>query len=138
LYAQAARAMRIYWRSNRAPICRFALQIRIALVTFGRRAHHILSSSRSMRMKRRIFLWALLGSSVASLWVLYVVATAPNSSLTHSIVLAITAPASLLGRSMPQAYYTFILLNGCFYALIALATQLLRKGSHLHDHPSHH
>jgi hypothetical protein len=88
-------------------------------------------------MKRRIFLWALLGSSVASCWVLYVVATAPNSSLTHSSVLAITAPASLLGRIMPQAYYTFILLNGCFYTLIGLATELLRKGSHLHDHPTH-
>ena len=45
-------------------------------------------------MKRRIFLSALVGSSVASFWVLYVVATAPNSSLTHSSVLAITAPAS--------------------------------------------
>jgi hypothetical protein len=88
-------------------------------------------------MKRRISLWALLGSSVASFWVLYVVATAPNSSLTHSSILTITAPASLLGRSMPQTYYTFILLNGCFYALIGLATELLRKGSHLHDHPTH-
>ena len=88
-------------------------------------------------MKRRIFLWALLGSSVASFWVLYVIATAPNPSLTHSSVLAITAPASLLGRSMPLAYYTFILLNGCVYALIGLATELLRKGSHLHDHPTH-
>jgi hypothetical protein len=88
-------------------------------------------------MNRRISLWALLGSSVASLWVLYVFATAPNSSLIHSSVLAITAPASLLGRSMPQAWYTFILLNGCFYALIGLATELLRKGNHLHDHPTH-
>ena len=88
-------------------------------------------------MKRRIFLWALLGSSVASFWVLYVIATAPNPSLMHSSVLAITAPASLLGRSMPLAYYTFILLNGCFYGLIGLATELLRKGSHLHDHPTH-
>jgi hypothetical protein len=92
-------------------------------------------------MKRRISLWALLGSSVASFWVLYVLATAPSSSLMRSstlaITLAITAPASLLGRSMPQAYYTFILLNGCFYALIGLATELLRKGSHLHGHPTH-
>ena len=88
-------------------------------------------------MKRRIFLWALLGSSVASFWVLYVIGTAPNPSLTHWSIIAITAPASLLGRSMPLAYYTFILLNGCFYALIGLATELLRKGSHLHVHPTH-
>jgi len=91
-------------------------------------------------MKRRISLWALIGSSVASFWVLYVIATAPNPSLMHWSVLAITAPASLLGRTMPLAakYYTFILLNGGFYALIGLATELLRKGSHLHDHPTHH
>jgi hypothetical protein len=88
-------------------------------------------------MKRRISLWALVGSSVASFWVLYVIATAPNSSLTHSSVLAITAPACLLGRTMPETYYTFILLNGCFYAIIGLATELLRKGIHLHDHPTH-
>ena len=88
-------------------------------------------------MKRRISLWALLGSSVASFWVLYVIATAPNPGLMHSSVLAITAPASLLGRTMPMAYYTFILLNGCFYALIGVATELLRKGSHLHVHPTH-
>ena len=87
-------------------------------------------------MKRRISLWALIGSSVASFWVLYVFATAPSSSLMHLSVLAITAPASLLGRTMPMAYYTFILLNGCFYALIGLATELLQKGNHLHDHPT--
>jgi hypothetical protein len=88
-------------------------------------------------MKRRIFLWALLGSTVASFWVLYTIATAPNPHLMHWSVPAITAPASLLGRTMPMAYYTFILLNGCIYALIGLATELLRKGSHLHDHPTH-
>ena len=64
-------------------------------------------------------------------------ATAPNPNLMHSSVLAIPAPASLLGRTMPQADYTFILLNGCFYALIGLATELLRKAGHLHVHPSH-
>jgi len=88
-------------------------------------------------MKRRIFLWALLGSSVACFWFFYVIATAPNPGLMHSSILAITAPASLLGRIMPQAYYTFILLNGCFYALIGLATELLLPRSHIHDHPTH-
>lgn len=89
-------------------------------------------------MKRRISLWALLGSSVACFWFLYVIATAPNPGLMHSSILVITAPASLLGRSMPLAYYTFILLNGCFYALIGLATELLLQRSHIHDHhPAH-
>jgi len=36
-------------------------------------------------MKRRISLWALLGSSVASFWVLYVIATAPNPSLARGL-----------------------------------------------------
>ena len=88
-------------------------------------------------MKRRISLWALIGSALASFWVLYGIATAPNPSLTHWSIITITAPASLLGRSMPLAYYTFILLNGCFYGLIGLATELLRKGKHLHGHPVH-
>jgi hypothetical protein len=88
-------------------------------------------------MKRRISLWALIGSAAASFWVFYGLATAPNPSLIHSSVLAITAPASLLSRTMPLAYYTFILLNGCFYALIGLTAELLLQPSHIHDHPTH-
>jgi hypothetical protein len=88
-------------------------------------------------MKRRISLWALIGSAVASFWVLYGLATAPNPSLMQSSALAITAPASFLGRTMPLAYYTFILLNGCFYALLGLTAELLLQPSHIHDRPTH-
>jgi hypothetical protein len=77
-------------------------------------------------MKRRISLWALLGAVVASFWVLFSIATAPNPGMTHWTVIAITAPASLLGQSMPLTYYAFILLNASCYALFGLATEALR------------
>jgi len=47
-------------------------------------------------------------------------------SLGHSSIVAITAPASLLGRAMPLKYYWFILINGAAYALLGLATELFR------------
>ena len=77
-------------------------------------------------MKRRIALWALLGAAVATFWVLFSIATTPNPSMTHWTVIAITAPASLLGHFIPLTYYAFILLNAAFYALFGLATETLR------------
>ena len=78
-------------------------------------------------MKQRIGLWALSGFIVACFWVVYGLATWPNSSLGHSTFVAITAPASLLGREFPLAYYWFILLNGATYALFGVSTELLRR-----------
>jgi len=78
-------------------------------------------------MKQRIACWAFCGLAVACCWVLYAMATAPNPSLGRSLVVAITAPASLLGRSLPLAYYWFILLNGAIYALCGVAAELLRR-----------
>jgi hypothetical protein len=78
-------------------------------------------------MKRRIGLWALIGFAVASCWVLYSAATAPNPHLARWTVVAVTAPASLIGRSVPLAYYWFILLNAGIYALVGLATEPLRR-----------
>ena len=52
---------------------------------------------------------------------------APNPALGRSAIVAITAPASLIGRKMPLAYYWFILLNAAIYALFGLATELLRR-----------
>ena len=77
-------------------------------------------------MKRRIALWALGGLAVASGWVLYAVATWPHPELGRSTVVAITAPASLLGRAMPLAYYWFLLAYAAVYALFGLGTELLR------------
>jgi hypothetical protein len=47
-------------------------------------------------------------------------------TLGRSSIVAITAPASLVGRTMPLAYYWFILLNGVAYALFGLVIELFR------------
>ena len=72
-------------------------------------------------MKRRISLWALCGAVVASCWVLYALATWPNLGIGYRTAVEITAPASLIGRSVPLAYYWFILLNALVYALLGVA-----------------
>ncbi len=77
-------------------------------------------------MKRRIGVWALSGLAVAGGWVLYGLAAWPSPDLGHSTFAAITAPASLLGRAVPLAYYWFLLLNAAIYALVGLGAELLR------------
>lgn len=76
-------------------------------------------------MKRRIGLWALSGLAVACCWVIAGVVTAPTYNLGRWTVAAITAPASLIGRVIPLAYYWFILLNAAAYALVGLTAELL-------------
>jgi hypothetical protein len=78
-------------------------------------------------MKRRIGLWALTGFVVAFSWFVVGLFTWPNPNLARWTIVAITAPASLIGRSMPLAYYWFILLNAAIYALVGLASELLRR-----------
>ncbi|HEY4678271.1 MAG TPA: hypothetical protein VIJ01_13980 [Candidatus Angelobacter sp.] len=78
-------------------------------------------------MKRRISLWAIVGFVVAYCWFIYSTATAPNPNLARWTIVAVTAPASLIGRAMPLAYYWFILLNAAIYALVGLATEVLRR-----------
>jgi hypothetical protein len=78
-------------------------------------------------MTRRICLWSLAGFAVACCWFIYAEATAPNPYLVRRTIVAITAPASLIGRTMPLAYYWFILLNAVIYAFVGLATELLRR-----------
>lgn len=78
-------------------------------------------------MKRRIAWWALAGLIVACCWVLYGMALAPHTNLGRSAIVAITAPASLLGRRIPLAYYWAILLNGAIYALCGVAVELIRR-----------
>jgi hypothetical protein len=81
--------------------------------------------SRGDCMQRRIALWALAGFAVALLWFTFGLFTWPNYNLGRSVFVAITAPASLLGRSMPVDYYWFLLLNTAAYALAGLTTELL-------------
>jgi hypothetical protein len=78
-------------------------------------------------MKRRISLWAIAGFAVAFCWFIYSTVTAPNPYLVRRTIVAITAPASIIGRMMPLAYYWFILLNALIYALVGLTTELLRR-----------
>ncbi len=79
-------------------------------------------------MKRRLGLWALTGLAVACCWFLISLMLPPRYmyNLGHSTIVAITAPASLLGKAMPLKYYWFILLNGVAYTLLGLATELFR------------
>ncbi|MGZ4845423.1 MAG: hypothetical protein ACXVJ1_11770 [Candidatus Angelobacter sp.] len=78
-------------------------------------------------MTKRIGLWTLAGFVVACCWFKYSTATAPNPNLARWTIVAITAPASLIGRTIPLAFYWFILLNAAIYALVGLATEPLRR-----------
>ena len=78
-------------------------------------------------MKRKVVWWAFAGFVVACSWFIIGLFTWPNYNLGHWTIVAITAPASLLGRAMPLAYYWFILLNAAVYALFGLAIELLRR-----------
>jgi len=77
-------------------------------------------------MNRRISLWALIGLAVACGWVLVGMVAGPGYNLGRSTVVAITAPASLLGRRIPLAFYWFIVLNAASFALVGLATEVFR------------
>jgi hypothetical protein len=78
-------------------------------------------------MKRRIGLWALAGFFIACGWVIYGMAAGPNQNIGQWTVAAITAPASLLGRTIPLALYSFVFLNAAVYALLGFATELLLR-----------
>ncbi|HEX9253912.1 MAG TPA: hypothetical protein VF938_00150, partial [Candidatus Angelobacter sp.] len=71
---------------------------------------------------------------VGIFWFIYSTVTAPNPALGRSAIVAITAPASLIGRRMPLAYYWFILLNAAIYALFGLAVELFRR--RISHHPA--
>ena len=78
-------------------------------------------------MKRRIGLWALCGAVVASCWVLYSLASWSDLGPAYRIAAEITAPASLIGKSIPLAYYWFIVLNALVYALLGTAVEPFRR-----------
>lgn len=78
-------------------------------------------------MNRRITLWALAGLVVACCWVIVGLFVGYNYNLGQSTFVAITAPASLIGRRTPLGMTWFIVLNGGFYAAIGIAIELLRR-----------
>jgi len=78
-------------------------------------------------MIRNVGTWALIGFIVACCWVVIGIAVGPNYNLGHSTLVAITAPASFLGRRVPLSFYWFILLNAAIYAMVGLGTEFLRR-----------
>jgi hypothetical protein len=78
-------------------------------------------------MNRMITLWMLIGLAVACCWVVIGILIGPNYNLGHSTFVAITAPASFLGRKMPLGVIWFVLLNGGLYALMGLTIDLIRR-----------
>jgi hypothetical protein len=78
-------------------------------------------------MNRRIGVWMLAGLVVASCWAA-VAALIPHTYNPGYFwtTVAVTAPASLLGRRMPLGMVWFILLNGGIYALVGAVIELIR------------
>lgn len=78
-------------------------------------------------MNRRIVMWGLLGLTVAFSWSLIGIIAGPDFNAGRSMLAAVSAPASLLGRKMPLGVATFILLNGCLYAFGGLLFEATRR-----------
>jgi hypothetical protein len=77
-------------------------------------------------MKLRIALWFMIGIVVACSWVIIGMTLAHRYNFGHWPIVAITAPASLLGRSLAMKYQGFIALNGVMYAMAGIVFELLR------------
>ena len=78
-------------------------------------------------MIRRISLWMLVGIVIACCWAVIALLAGPNYNLGRSLAVAITAPASLLGRTEPLGVASFILLNAVPYAIVGCAIELIRQ-----------
>jgi hypothetical protein len=81
-------------------------------------------------MMRRIGIWALCGFGVAAVWVILSFFLPRGSyNFGRSNLVAITAPAAMLGRShsIAMKYYTFIALNAGMYALVGAGAEMFRK-----------
>jgi hypothetical protein len=78
-------------------------------------------------MVLRISLWALLGLAVACGWIYYGMTAGANENIGSWTVVAITAPATLIGRMTPLAYSTVAFINAAIYALVGFLTEPLWK-----------
>lgn len=81
-------------------------------------------------MGRRISIWVLFGIVVACCWVALASFAGPTYNPGRSLIAAITAPASLLGRRMALSVVSFIFLNGGIYGAFGLALEALRWPLH--------
>ena len=78
-------------------------------------------------MGRNVGIWALIGFIVACCLAGIGSVLGPGYNLGHSTLVSIMAPASLLGRRAPLAFYWFILLNAVTYAVVGLGMEVLRR-----------
>jgi len=78
-------------------------------------------------MNRRIMMWGLLGLAVASGWIAIGSFAGPGFNPGRSTAAAVTAPVSLLGRKMALGMESFVLLNGCLYAIFGLVLEATRR-----------
>ena len=77
-------------------------------------------------MRRRVGFWLLFGIGIACCWVAIAFLSGPDYNPGRSLIAAITAPASLLGRRMPLGMLAFVILNGFSYAILGLTVESLR------------
>ena len=78
-------------------------------------------------MVLRISLWALLGLIVACGWIYYGMAAGADANVGSWTVVAITAPATLIGRMTPLPYSTVAFINAAIYAVVGFLTDPLWK-----------
>jgi len=78
-------------------------------------------------MFRRVALWGLAGLGVACFWVTFGILAGPSHNIGRWAIAAITAPAALLGRTMPLAYHTFALMNAAIYVVLGLGAELILR-----------
>jgi hypothetical protein len=71
-------------------------------------------------MMRAIVYWALAGFVVAWGWVMFGARPGFHTNFGEWTIVAVTAPASILGHRMPETWYQFILLNAAVYAVVGL------------------
>ena len=84
-----------------------------------------------MAVTRIVSFWTLIGLAIACCWALVGLLIGPGYNLGHSTLVAITAPASLIGRKMPLAMVWFVALNGALYAVLGFAIELIRRRRYL-------
>jgi hypothetical protein len=78
-------------------------------------------------MVLRISLWALLGLAVACGWIYYGMTAGANDNIGGWTVVAITAPAMLIGRMTPLSYSTVAFINAAIYGVVGFLTEPLWK-----------
>lgn len=77
-------------------------------------------------MMRRVGWWAMAGFGVAAVWVALVWALWPRVNVGQSWVVAVTAPASMLGRRRRMSWEEFLLLNAGVYAVAGVVVEGVR------------